>query len=159
TARSVAAWLGRVSFAAIAAAIGPDVEFVDHRPVGLPSSRGRDAYMRSLGSLFELVDDMSNRLDAVLALRADGFVFRVTNLGTERAGGGRFERLILLLCVYDAEGLVSHLEFFAVDREDEALARFDALVRESELTNEPMDAGGRSAATPFGPRGPLPATV
>src|SRR5262249_23671344 len=43
TARSVAALLGPVSLDAFATALGPDVEVVDHRTLGLPSSRGRDA--------------------------------------------------------------------------------------------------------------------
>src|SRR5439155_22821327 len=56
---------------------------------------------------------------------------RQTNVGTARTGGGVFERAFLFLRVFGADGLVTRLEQFDVDREDEALARFD------ELTAEP----------------------
>src|SRR5262249_7357085 len=52
TARSVAGLLGALSLDGVSAGIAPAVDFVDHRPVGLPSSRGREAYVHSLGSLF-----------------------------------------------------------------------------------------------------------
>src|SRR5262249_4292744 len=127
TTRSVAGFLGALSLDGVSAGIAPDVDFVDHRPVGLPSSRGREAYVHSLGSLFESGDDLVNRRDDVLALRPDSFVFRVTTLGTERAGGGAFERPLLLLAIFDADGLANHWEFFDPTRDVEALARFDEL--------------------------------
>src|SRR5262249_18333199 len=127
TTRSVAGFLGALSLDGVSAGIAPDVDFVDHRPVALPSSRGREAYVHSLGSLFESGDDLVNRRDDVLALRPDSFVFRVTTLGTERAGGGAFERPLLLLAIFDADGLANHWEFFDPTRDVEALARFDEL--------------------------------
>ncbi|HXJ34498.1 MAG TPA: nuclear transport factor 2 family protein [Candidatus Eisenbacteria bacterium] len=141
TARAVAAVLGPFSLDGIGAIFAPDFEFVDHRPVGLPSSHGRDVYLRSLRSMFDLADDMANRADDVLCLRPDSFVLRVTNLGRERTGGGGFERPILLLSVFDADGLATRWEFFDLTRDAEALARFD------ELTAEPVAAPSRVAET------------
>jgi hypothetical protein len=65
-------------------------------------------------------------------VRSDGLLLRVTNFGTERAGGGTYERPFLALDVFGADGLVSHSEQFDVGREAEALTRFD------ELTAEPV---------------------
>jgi class 3 adenylate cyclase/tetratricopeptide (TPR) repeat protein len=127
TARSVAAVPGPLDFDRIAATMGPDVEFVDHRPLGLPASRGREAYLRALRSLLDVADEVTNRVDDVLALRPEGYLLRFMNFGTERTGGGAFERPVLLLLVFDADGLAAHFEFFAPDREAEGLARFEEL--------------------------------
>jgi class 3 adenylate cyclase/ketosteroid isomerase-like protein len=143
TARSVAAVPGPVSLHGLGTIMGPDVAFVDHRPVGLPPSRGREAYLRSLGSLLEIVEDTANRVDDVLGLRLDAFLLRMMNFGTERSGGGAFERPLLLLAVFDTDGLVTHWEFFDPARDDDALARFD------ELTGQ--TPAPRSAAVPSRP--------
>src|SRR5262249_16554280 len=143
TARSVAALPGPMSLDRLSAIFGPDVEFVDHRPVGLPSSRGREAYLRLLQSFLDLADDPANRVDDVLGLRPDACLLRVTNFGTDRTSGGAFERPGHLLSLFDADGLVTHWEFFDPDHAAEALARFDELTAES--------ATPRVAAGPFRP--------
>src|SRR5262249_26534187 len=130
TARSVAPLVGPVTLERFATALDPAVEIVDHRPVGLPPSRGRDAYLRSLGALLELADDVTNRVEDVLALRSNARLLRATNFGTERVGGGSYERQLPSLVVCGTEGLVSHMEYFGVSDEAEALARFDELVTE-----------------------------
>src|SRR5205823_2764540 len=61
----------------------------------------------------------------------DALLVRRTHAGTDRAGGGAYERVFLALYVFGADGLVTRIEFFDTDREDQALARFD------ELTAEP----------------------
>jgi class 3 adenylate cyclase/ketosteroid isomerase-like protein len=138
TARSVAV-LGDISDPdRWTAAIAPAVEFVDHRPVGLPPSSGEEAFVRILRSLHEVADDLTWRVDDVLALHADAQLFRWTNSGTDRAGGGAFERQGLVLRVFGSEGLLTRHEFFHPDRAAEALTRFDA------LTAQPAAA----AATP-----------
>jgi len=76
-------------------------------------------------SLLDAVDDTANRVDDVLGLRPDAYLLRVTNFGTGCTSGGAFERPVLLLSVFDADGLVTHWEFFDPDRAAEALARFD----------------------------------
>src|SRR5262249_338134 len=138
TAHAIAAVFGPMTLERFAAIVGPDVEFVDNRPLGLPSSRGRDAFRRLLGSLLDAVADIANPPGALLAVAPDAFLLLYTHFGTERPGGGAFERPFLLLALFDADGLVSHWEFFPLDREAEALARFDELVSR--------------------PGGPLPAT-
>src|SRR5262249_17847217 len=67
TARSVAAVLNRLRDPdAYAAVLAPDVEFLDHQPVGLPPGRGAKAFLRGLRTLIELTDDTTLRVDAVL---------------------------------------------------------------------------------------------
>src|SRR5262249_42289679 len=44
-----------------------------------------------------------------------------------RAGGGTYERPFLALAAFGSDGLLTHSEQFDVDREAEALARFDEL--------------------------------
>src|SRR5206468_7387038 len=58
----------------------------------------------------------------------------------DRASGGAYEMPFLAVVVMGADGLVARVENFEVEREDEALARFD------ELTAEP--AAARIAAVP-----------
>ena len=45
-----------------------------------------------------------------------------------RAGGGAYERQFLILWVFGAHGLLTCVEWFDADREEEALARFDEIV-------------------------------
>ena len=110
------------------------VEMVDHRRVGLGTLQGADAVLAAVRVFLELVQDATWRVDDVLALTDHATLFRSTNSGIDRAGGGTFERVILSLAVYDADGLVSRWETFDVGHEAEALARFD------ELTVEPATA-------------------
>ena len=56
---------------------------------------------------------------------------RRTFSGTDRAGGGAFERQFIQLWIFASDGLIVRIEYFDIDRDDEALARFD------ELTTEP----------------------
>src|SRR5262249_21963652 len=132
TARAITAvFCGRITLDGVGAVLGPDVEFVDHRPLRLPAPRGPGTHLRPPSPVVDLTDGMANRIDDVLGLRSDGVVFRIMNVGTERSGGGAFERPIVLLAVLGADGLVSHWEFFAPDRDGEAMARFDELTAPS----------------------------
>src|SRR5262249_33723367 len=151
--------LGRYDPDAVATAIAPSIERIDHRPLGLASARGAEAFLHWLRSADWVAEDIILSIDDVLDLCPDAILVRRTDRGVDRSTGGPFEYHHLQCAVFGADGLVTRSEWFAPHREDEALARFDALVRESELTNEAMDAGGRSAATPFSARGSLPATV
>ena len=120
--------LGRLDFDRLAAILGPHVAFADHRRLGLPSSQGREAYLQSLRVLFDCSEDVSNRLDDILALGPSAFVFSLTNHGTDRVSGGTFERPLIFLARAGPDGLASHWEFFDSGCEAEALARFDELV-------------------------------
>ena len=69
TARSVAALLGPFDLDRYATALAPDIEFVDHRIVGMESVRGAEAYLRRMRALLEVADDIAARVDEVLGLR------------------------------------------------------------------------------------------
>jgi class 3 adenylate cyclase len=134
TARSVAVLLGPLDADRWTAAIAPDVECVDHRPLGLPPLHGAEAFLGGLRSLLDLVEDTVARVDDVLALRPNAILVRWTNLGTARAGGGAYERNIVALRLFGADGLLTRYELFAPERVDEALARLE------ELTSGPRAA-------------------
>src|SRR5262249_62143663 len=110
-----------------AAAVAPAIEVVDHRTLGTWSARGAEPFLEHLRAMLGLADDAATRDHDVLALQPDALLVRRTHFGTARVGGGAYERLFLLLHVFAADGLVTRLEFFDSDREDEALARFDEL--------------------------------
>ncbi|HXK25279.1 MAG TPA: nuclear transport factor 2 family protein [Myxococcota bacterium] len=126
TARVVAA-MRTVERGSIDASFDPDAEYVDHRRLGFPSLRGARAIREWVGTLFDSADDVVFRLDEILDLRPDALLVRYTNSGTERAGGGRFERCFLSLEAFGADGLLRHWEHFHTENESQALGRLDAL--------------------------------
>src|SRR5262249_41739142 len=127
TARSVASQVGPLDLDRLASAMTQDVAYHDHRIVGFGSIHGVPQYRAALSTLFEAAADLANRIDDVLALRADTLLVRMTNSGTERAGGGIFERSFLMLQLFAPDGLMTRLEQFDVGHESEALARLDEL--------------------------------
>jgi hypothetical protein len=128
TARTLAALLGPFDLERFATAVAPDIAVTDHRRVGLEPTRGAEAWLSGMRALVDLASDLTTRIDAVVALRADALLVRWTNCGTDRRGGGSYERQFLWLGVFGADGLMARLHLFEPDREAEALARFDALV-------------------------------
>ena len=141
TARSVAAILGPYDVDRYAGAISPSVAYANHRLLECRSGRGAEPMLRSFRAMMELAAEVRTRVDDVLALSPDALVLRWTTFGTERTGGGAFERVMLNLWVFGAEGLVVRNELFDVDREAEALARLD------ELGAEPTASRFANAAT------------
>jgi class 3 adenylate cyclase/tetratricopeptide (TPR) repeat protein len=127
TRRSVAALFGSLDLERYRTAFAPALEFVDHRSVGLGPMHGAEALLGALRSLLELAADVSNRIDDVLGLRSGAVLVRLTNFGTDRTSGGAYERPFLMIWVFGSDGLATRCEQFDVDREAEALARFDAL--------------------------------
>jgi class 3 adenylate cyclase len=130
TARSIAASLGPFDPELYATAYAPDIEKVDHRPLATHSARGTDAVTQHLRVWLELADDLVARDDDILGLEPHALLVRRTFSGTDRRGGGAFERPFLMLLLLDATGRVARSEHFDVDREAEARARFDALTAE-----------------------------
>src|SRR5207244_1588142 len=126
TARSVATMLGPFEFR-YPVPFSPTVEVVDHRILGTWSARGAEALLQHNRSLLQVADDITLRDDEVLSLQADALLVRRTNSGTDRAGGGAYERVLLALFVFGTDGLVTRIEYFDTEREDQALARFDEL--------------------------------
>ena len=133
-ARSAPVLGGPTDLARFRVALSPDVEFQDHRTLGLASARGSELMLGVLASLLEMAPDSTNRIDDVLALTSDAFLVRVTNLGTSSIGGGAYERPFLVMWTFGADGLIARSEQFDIGREAEALARF------GELTAEPQPA-------------------
>jgi hypothetical protein len=111
-------------------ALDPAIEFLDYRPLGLPSRHGAEQVVEGTGTLVELSTDVDSRVDDVLRLRPTALLVRWTQFGTLRAGGGAYERHALLLTAFGPSGLVNRIELFAPDRETEACARFDELMGE-----------------------------
>src|SRR5262249_24035429 len=127
-----------------------DAEAIDHRTVGFGTARGRDAVLRAAGALMQLTDDFAVRTDDVVALRSDALLVCRTTSGTLRATGGEFERNLLMLWCFGVDGLLPRWEQFDAEREDAALARFDAL---TAAPPEPQRRAVRpNAATAVGAR-------
>lgn len=111
----------------LAPALAPDFESVDHRHLSSWSLRGADAYLAHLRALRDVADDVDFRQLDLIALSPGAQLVRVLHTGTDRAGGGTYERPFLRLFVADADGRIARAEWFDDDREAEALARFDEL--------------------------------
>src|SRR5262249_39276781 len=77
----------------------------------------------------------------------DRSLLRLTNSGTERVGGGAYERHFLILWDFGADGIVTRYELFDSDREEEALARFDELSAERATTSGARRRVRANAAT------------
>ncbi|HEV7732044.1 MAG TPA: nuclear transport factor 2 family protein [Candidatus Binatia bacterium] len=127
TAHAVAALLGPFDLDRFATAVAPDVAVTDHRRIGLEVTRGVDAWLADQRALHDLAGDLVTRVDDVLALCADALLVRWSTSGTDRPGGGPYERRDLWLGVFGADGRVARLELFESDHVADALARFDAL--------------------------------
>jgi len=131
-ARSVATLiLGQVAATdpdPLAAILAPDLEGVDHRQFSTWSLPGAEAFLEHLRALRLVGDSIAFTQQDVLALEPAAILSRVMHSGTERRGGGAYERLFLSLFVYDDDGRLARAEWFDADRDAEALARFTALV-------------------------------
>jgi class 3 adenylate cyclase/ketosteroid isomerase-like protein len=133
----------------LAAVFAPAIVAVDHRTVGFGELHGRDAVVTAMRALHYLADDVIMRLDDVLALSDRASVIRATQRGRVRASGGAFERRFCSLRVHDADGLLARWEIFEPEQEDEALARYDALVGTTDRASsapEPPFANAASRA-------------
>src|SRR5262249_10043921 len=145
---SAAAKVGPGAPDRLAPANAPAIEVVDHRMLGTWSARGAEAVRQHTRSLLEVADEVAQRDDDILGLRPDAFLVRRSHLGTDRASGGPYERLFLMLCVFRTDGLVTRIEYFDPDRDDQALARFDELAAApSRATRRPGRAVRPNAAT------------
>jgi class 3 adenylate cyclase/tetratricopeptide (TPR) repeat protein/ketosteroid isomerase-like protein len=142
TASTVAAMLRADVDGTLPSRFAPGIEFVDHRPIGMEPLHGADVLRRAYKSQREVAHQLEVHIDDVLALRPDACLLHWTTRGTDRAGGGTFERQVLMLRTFDAHGLIARIEWFDPDRGDEALARFDEL-----STPSPTVARIENAAT------------
>jgi ketosteroid isomerase-like protein len=109
----------------------PSYVCVDHRSLGTWSSAGREETLQHWRGQAELAAGFTRRDDDILALTLDANLTRSTWYGTNRATGGPFENVTLLLSVFGDDGLNTRCEVFEPDCEAEALARFDEITGES----------------------------
>ncbi|HXJ34119.1 MAG TPA: nuclear transport factor 2 family protein [Candidatus Eisenbacteria bacterium] len=159
TARSLAAYLGRLDVDRMISAVAPGIEYADHRHVGFGAMHGIQEFGSVVRSLFEAVDDVANRVDDVVDLRPGAGLLRLTNFGTDRASGGPYERPCLFMWVSGTDGLMATLEQFDVDHEAEALARFDELAAAAAPSPAPMRRVRPNAATAHAARCDVAATA
>jgi tetratricopeptide (TPR) repeat protein len=134
TARTVAALVEAPDLVRWAAGFAPAIEFFDPRTVGFGSVQGAEAVLGTIRALFDLSESFGTRIDDVLALRSDALVVRWTSYGTQREGGGAFERELCQLWVFGSDGRLARWEQYAGDRDAEALARFDELAAAQPAT-------------------------
>src|SRR5262249_15396476 len=130
---------------AIGTSLAPDVEYVDHRRLGLEPMHGAEAVVGLLRSLSQTVRDTALRVDDILAVQPSALAVRMTNSGTLVDGAGTFERQFLGVYSLGSDGRVTRVEPFDADDETAALARFDELAALAAAT-EPSTAA--SGATP-----------
>ena len=133
--------------ARIAEALAPDFVGVDHRHLSNWSLQGAAAYVAHLRALQEVADDIEFRQLDVVALAPNAQLMRVLHTGTDRAGGGVYERPFLSLFATDAAGRLARAEWFDADREAEALARFEALTADRETPRSVQRRVRANAAT------------
>lgn len=81
-------------------------------------------------------------MEEVLALGPSAVLVRRVHSGTERLGGGAYERPFLVLFPTDRDGRLARAEWFEDDREAEALACFEELSETSEHLDQPHHGGG-----------------
>src|SRR5262249_60467016 len=132
---SAAAKVGPGAPDRLAPANAPAIEVVDHRMLGTWSAGGAEAVRQHTRSLLEVADEVAQRDDDILGLRPDAFLVRRSHLGTDRASGGPHERLFLMLCVFGTDGLVTRIEHFDPDHDDDALAPLGHLTPAASLAH------------------------
>ncbi|MBX3023588.1 AAA family ATPase [bacterium] len=150
-ARSLALMTGPLERGRIASALAADVELADHRLLGTWSARGLPAALRHVDAWLAVGEAHHGREVDVLASHPAALLLRRLFTGLDRESGGAFEGECLVLWRCGDDGRITHWELFDVDGEDEAFARFDALL---DRRDGSTDAGERpsprsSPADPF----------
>jgi hypothetical protein len=115
---------------------------VDHQSLRFWSAQGSDAWLQHVRAHLELAAPAAPRDHEILALASDAFLVRRTWPGHVLASGGTFENHSLALIVFGGDGLTTHAEWFDLEREAEALARFDELT----ATRQPAPRRARANA-------------
>jgi ketosteroid isomerase-like protein len=107
--------------------LDPDAQSVDHRILGTWNAQGARAILTQIQGLRDVSLDAVLQDEDVLALGPDALLTRRMHSGTERVGGGVYERQFLVLNTFGFDGRLKRWEFFEVGDEARALARFDEL--------------------------------
>jgi len=152
TARSLAAATGPLDPDRYAAAFAPAIESIDHRILGNFFAQGASSLVQQFRSWIGLAEGTNVRADEIIGLTSDALLVRRTFSGTDREGGGAFERQFLLLWVFGTDGLVTRFEWFDVDREADALARFDEVAAAPTPVRPARRVRANAATAIAGPR-------
>ena len=115
-----------------ATVIAPDFESVDHRHLSTWSMRGGGVFLAHNRALREVAAEVVISTHDVLALAPGALLIQRMHSGTERLGGGAYERPFLVLFATDADGRLARAEWFDSEGEAQALARFEVLVAGTE---------------------------
>jgi hypothetical protein len=111
--------------------IDPSIEIVDHRNLDSWDAVGARAARQHLSALHDVARDAAVRNEDILALEPTALVVRRLHSGTERVGGGIYERQYHILGGLGPDGRLNRVEFFDVGDEARALAHFDRLTADS----------------------------
>jgi len=109
----------------------PDAEARDHRKIGLWSARGVEDIVRHFRALDTVATNVVMSVEELLGIEPRAMLFRRMHSGVDRGGGGRYEREFFFLVVGGADGRIARAEWFDVDQEAAALARFAELTAEA----------------------------
>ena len=138
----------------LAAHLAPDIEYVDHRTIGFPSVHGAEAMLAWFDAMFAVAKEPRDPHRRALVVEPDMLAYRVTSSGVDRIGGGRYEKELISIWVFGPDARLTRFEQFDPDREDQALARVDALMRARRMPAEASGRDGRAACV----RTPRPRT-
>src|SRR5205814_262864 len=113
---------------------------------------GADKLARGFSALHALADGMTMRQSDVLRLDPDALLVFGTIVGTARASGGAFEIPAINLFLFGPDGRIVRHEAFDVEREAEAISRFEALTAPPAPTRSVARRVRPNAATESGER-------
>ena len=94
-------------------------------------------------AMFEL-EDFTLGVDDILRLQPNSLLLRTNTAGTARTGGGTYERPLLQLWSFGADGLLTRFEYFETERAADAMARFDELTSTTPPTAHFANAATRA---------------
>ena len=135
TARSVAVMTTVAATADIERlplALSPAIELHDRRRIVEGDPGGSDHWTHGARAYVDLAKEIVFRYDDLLRVEPTALLLQATYSGLDRRSDGVFEIPVLVLWVFGPDGLMIRWEGFDLDREAEALARYDALVAPSE---------------------------
>ncbi len=110
-----------------AAVLVPDFECVDHRNLSTWSLRGAGTWIEHMRALLAVADNIEIRATAILALGPRALLIERMHTGTERTGGGAYERPFLALFVAGSDGRLVRAEWFDAEHRADAIARFEEI--------------------------------
>jgi len=101
--------------------LAPDFVSHDHRHTGAGELRGAAALIESFAAMHDLAIDLVYRIDDIVHLDEDALSAIGTNFGTDKLGGGAFERPVCMAWMFRVDGLIHRWDTF--EPEDIAAVR------------------------------------